>query len=319
MSSCNEIYPKIQLYVDGELTGEECEDLFSHLEGCSACRAHLETREALSARIRAARPEVKAPDALRQSVLKKLVEKESLAKEPKSMVRPHLVPRKRPHVRWWSAAAVATILMIVMGGALVLNERQKNRAGVMIETAVLAHNGIRDGQLPLDISSDSPKAVSEWFANRVSFPFQMANDGIASDDRAKYKLAGGRVMTVSGERVALISFRIKGEAISMLVGPGPLATASGGTLVRVDGLMLHTHERDSLHVVTWNNRGLSYVMISKGSMGGTHKCRTCHESRPSDKGIQDETSRLSRRYPQIDLPSISTTAGAATMFPAVAQ
>jgi anti-sigma factor RsiW len=292
MSNCLEIRPKIQFYVDGELTGDEQEALFSHLELCEDCRTALEEAENLALTIRAARPDVKAPVALRQRLLQTMAAEEG-KRAPQQNVGSKLVFPKRPVWRLWSVATIAAMLALMVGGALLLRMRQKDQAVAMVRMAIQAHHDLQQNQVPLDISTDSPKAVSDWFGTRVNFPFRMANAGIASDDRAKYRLAGGRLMTVHSEHVALLSFRLPDETVSLLVGPGAFAANLRGTTIHSDGIALHAHDEDSLHVVTWQNRGLSYVLVSGTSMGNQSKCVRCHEAGPAHTMDHEEVSRSS--------------------------
>ena len=277
MSSCSEHYARIQLYVDGELAKDEREYLFSHLENCAECQQFLEEAEAFSLRIRAARPSSSAPESLRSAVMSKM-------QETRGPARPTVVPIKSPRtIRLWPLTAVAAALAVFAVGLFAFHSHQQNDKDPMIQAAVMAHQQLQQNAIPLDVASDSPQVVSSWFANRVSFPFRMANQGMAADDRAKYKLTGGRLLTVGADRTALLSFSMAHDVVSLLVGPGHLSTASGGAVVQSDGIDFHSHDQDSLHVVTWNNRGLSYVLTSTRPMENTRKCSACHEERVSDK------------------------------------
>lgn len=293
MSSCTEYCARIQLYVDGELAKEESEDLFFHLENCAECRQFLEEAEAYSSRIRAARPSITAPDSLRTAVLSKM-------QEARSAAGPTLVPLKVPKAaRFWPLTAVAAALVVVAISLFVLHGHRRGNADPMIQAAVLAHRQLEQNAVPLDVASDSPQIVSSWFASRVLFPFRMANAGMAAEDRAKYKLTGGRLLTVGSHRVAFLSFSLPNEVVSMLVGPGHLSTASGGTVVHSDGITFHSQDQGSLRVVTWNNQGLSYVLTSTKSISNIRKCSTCHEERISDKKTSHEAATLNLMDRQI--------------------
>jgi anti-sigma factor RsiW len=136
------------------------------------------------------------------------------------------------------------------------------------------HSSTEDSSL--DVRSSSPQVVAAWFAQRVSFPFRIPNEGIASDDRAKYTLAGGRLVDFGGERAALLVFRLPRDRISLLVSPDRLAKATGGRIVRSGELTFHAKVLGDLHVTTWDNKGLTYALVSKVSMGNSQACSTCH-------------------------------------------
>jgi anti-sigma factor RsiW len=280
MNECNENQTRIQLYVDGELTLEERDDFLAHVEHCLTCSVALEEAKAQSAYIRGARYSVSAPDSLRNAVTLKLQDAARAGSGPR------IVQRNSSRMRVWSWAAVAAMLLVVAGGVLAFNQHRQKKNNPMIQTAVLAHQQLERSETPLDISSDSAEVVSSWFANKMSFPFQMANSGIATEDKAKYKLNGGRLLTIGSERVALLSFTQSHNIVSMLVGPDRLLKASGGTTVESDGIVLHSQRRQSFHVVTWNTRGLSYVLTYRSPVDSKGNCSKCHEGASENQSTE---------------------------------
>lgn len=276
MSSCDEHRANISLLIDGELAQEDHDSLVAHLEHCASCRGALQEERALSARIRAARPRISAPATLRTSIERMLQ-----AAEAAPLASPH-GSSPLPAQLWWRPfLAVAAVLLLIVGSTFALYEHRQRGGEVMVQAALTAHQQLRDQVVPLDIISDSPEAVTSWFASRVSFPFRLANAGIASDARANYKLDGGRLLTIGDDRVAVISFHMPHEEVSMLVAPQRLLTASGGKVVLSGGIALHSHDQDSIHTVTWNNRGLGYVLTANTSMSNPHTCATCHQGAPT--------------------------------------
>ena len=59
----------IQLLVDDELAGLERESLISHIIDCPNCQKELKEAQVFSARVRSARPQVEAPEGLREKIL----------------------------------------------------------------------------------------------------------------------------------------------------------------------------------------------------------------------------------------------------------
>ncbi len=271
MSSCDEHRANISLLIDGELAQEDHRNLVAHFEQCASCRSALQDEQALSARIRAARPRIAAPDSLRASIERML--RAAAVSTPAT----RRMTFTSPHLWLRPLLAVAAILILIAGSTFAFHKHRQDRNEVVIQAATTAHQQLRDRVVPLDIISDSPEAVTSWFASRVSFPFRMANAGIASDLRANYKLDGGRLLTIGDDRVAVVSFHMLHEQVSMLVAPQRLLTASGGKVVVSGGIALHSRDRDSIHTVMWNNRGLGYVLSANTSMSNPHTCATCHE------------------------------------------
>jgi anti-sigma factor RsiW len=265
----------IQLFIDDELKGQEGEDLISHLKDCASCQEELEEAKAFSARVRGARPQVEAPPALRAKILSRMSDPTNQAiSNPlikvRSIVRPH-----------WRSLAAAAMLLIAVGGVLSISYlRREVRAGSFVDAAVAEHRGAGDGR-QLDVQSSSPDVVAAWFAQRVSFPFRMPNAGIAAHDRAKYTLAGGRLVKFGGEPAALLEFRMTNNRISLLVSSDKLAAATGGKVTRSAGLSFHAKDLGELHVATWDNKGLTYALISSVAMGSNRSCSTCHRDSPA--------------------------------------
>jgi anti-sigma factor RsiW len=272
--TCSEHDVEIQLYVDGELKGDECEDFLSHVANCAQCSQSVREAKAFSLQIRAARPLVAAPETLRMTVVRVMQDTKRTPSEP------HVIPHQTsPSRRVWFLAAVTVVLGLVVGGTLVYQRDPQNNAGSMVKAAVFVHQRIEQHILPLDISTDSSETLTAWFQSRVSFPFHMADSGIASDVTAKYKLIGGRLLIINNEPVALVAFSASNTLVTMLVGPERLMTASGGTVVQSNGIALHSHDESPLHIVTWNHRGLIYVLTFTRPGATPHPCSSCHGER----------------------------------------
>ena len=280
MSSCTDIRPKIQLILDGELTAEEREDVMQHIAMCEGCEQELQEAEDFSCRIRASRPNLNAPDSLRQLIFEKIVASE-YNRTPWQVSGPQLVPN-RDFSRSWYVGAVAALILLVIGGTFVAMQR-RDRPSEMLRAAVLEHRELQRNQVSLDVVTDSPENILEWFGKRVSFPIRMADAGIASNDRAKYKLVGGRLVNLEGEQAALLSFRLAGEMVSLLIASDRFDIDAGGNVVRSAGIDLHSRDEESMRVVSWKNRGLSYVLVFGNSKGRVNACGRCHEAGSSDR------------------------------------
>jgi len=283
MSSCAECIAKIELYLDGELIEDEKPGFLSHLDTCSDCKKAFEEAKELSTLIRSTRPSISAPESLRQNVLRMMHEQPGLTNvepfpQPKAVTGKAIIGKRTT----WILVAAAAICCAIGSILALAHLRSRSGAEDMIRLALLAHQGIEQHTLPLDVTSDSPQTVSAWFSNRVPFQFRMANSGIAADSQAKYKLTGGRLMTVRGERAALLSFKLPDQIVSMLVASNRIASAMGGKTFDSDGVTFHSRNRGQFHIVSWNNQGLTYVMISRMSMGDTRNCLKCHDRASSE-------------------------------------
>jgi anti-sigma factor RsiW len=288
MKECPEYGIWIQLYVDGELLGEEQDEFLSHVKNCAACREATQEAEAFSRRIRAARPAVAASASLRAAVSRQMQQVGAVRKGP------HLLPSATPDRRLWSVIAAAAVLVLVVGGVLVNSRRQENQAETMIQAAVAAHEELQRHALPLDITSGSPQEVSSWFRSRVSFPFRMANSGIASDATAQYKLTGGRLLMVNREPVALVVFSLPDNLVTLAVCPEHRMKAFGGDVVNSGGVILHSRDQGPLHIVTWNEQGLGYVLtFTAKSRSSVPRCSSCHSENSGGRTTTAAAVKLS--------------------------
>jgi len=135
MKGCDNYSPTIQLDLDGELSGNDLEDLRAHLANCETCQAELEAEESLSTLLRQSRPLYRAPDALRKRVMS---DAESFAptktysplrfrkRVMTELARP--LPSSSRRVHQWSAL-VATIMLVAAG--ILLHNFRLRREGAL--------------------------------------------------------------------------------------------------------------------------------------------------------------------------------------------
>lgn len=273
MADCADYSAMIQLYIDDELTGSEQQELLSHLETCASCRQKFEELKVFSNRIRQARPLITAPAALRERILQQTEQKKKVSSEAQTKV---LSLKQSWRNSSWLPAAAAAMICVVAGAFLFAHLHRQANVSSFVDTAIVAHRSLTNASMPLDVRSDSPKVVAAWFASRVPFPFRMPNAGIASDDSAVYKLAGGRLLTFRGEQAALLAFQMQNDTISVLIASGNKAKAEGGKITYSNDIRFHSTDRNDLHVVTWENKQLVYALIFPSKVAAEHSCSTCH-------------------------------------------
>jgi anti-sigma factor RsiW len=277
MSDCADRSSQIRLYLDGELTGSDMEELLAHLKYCASCRSAMEEAEAFARRVAQARPFAVAPTALRERIENLAAAQGVLKPEMPLFVSKGLVVSSRKNTIRYALALAAMLLFVVGGLLLVSRLRVESNANRFVTTAIDSHRALSDATLQLDVQSESPSVVSAWFAQRVSFPFRMPDAGIAANDLAKYKLLGGRLVTFGGERAAILAFRLSKDLVTVLVVPDRHARAIGGNVMYSDGIKFHALDRDRMHVVTWENKNLTYALTSHIAGGTARSCSTCHE------------------------------------------
>jgi mycothiol system anti-sigma-R factor len=281
MKSCHDYTSTIHLYLGGELSNQDLEGFRRHLASCESCLAELEAEESLSALLHRSRPLYLAPDALRDRVAK--------AADSLSPSKTH-VPirlRKRPiaelaqffcrQAHNWGILAT-TLLLVAASFLLVRDIRNRRRANDYIETAVAAHRSFLDGNLPLEVRSDSPSVVTAWFADKVPFRFYLPNAPEESEHEQAYRLSGGRLVHYSSEYAALVGYQMQQQKISLLVASSKSVAASGGEELASGGIVFHRREQAGFNVITWTNRGLTYALVSALPGPGRKSCLVCHQN-----------------------------------------
>jgi anti-sigma factor RsiW len=153
------------------------------------------------------------------------------------------------------------------------------RASEYVDAALSTHRDYLSGQLPLEIRSDSPRAVTGWLAGRVAFPFQLPDSEAQSSGRPGYRLLGARVVDYRGSQAGLVTYEApRNDTISLLVASSKYAVVAGGVEVRSGDLVFHHRIDAGFQIITWSNHGLAYALVSRAAGSARGSCLVCHQS-----------------------------------------
>jgi anti-sigma factor RsiW len=281
MKGCEGYYAIIQLYANDEKTG--LEHLRAHLRTCEICRVKFEADERLSTLLRRSRPLYPAPDEFRKRILQSTNSVpptavdgpvDSLQCMPELLARPVYSTGRR--VLRWALPAAATLIVLACL-VVVPSLLRLSRAKRFIETAVAAHRSLLNGELPLEIQSNSTSAVTAWFGGKLHFTFRLPNSAEETGLKRVYQLTGGRLINFRGEHVALVAYRLQKEQITLLVSSEQSAVAVGGEEISSGGITFHYSKRASFTIITWSNHGLTYALVSSLPGPGRQSCLVCHQ------------------------------------------
>jgi anti-sigma factor RsiW len=283
MNECEKHTVDLMLYLDDELLGEELMDFLAHLKVCADCRASLEEQLALSAVLRRSRPLYSAPPELRARVAASLVD---AGKEAKSnqlyegsgqWLRRTLQGVELLMPRW--KVLLPAVLGMMLCFLLVSNVIHEVRASEYVDAALSTHRGYLSGQLPLEIWSDSPQAVTGWLAGQVAFPFRLPDAQAQSSGTPAYRLLGARVVDYRGSQAGLVTYEApQNDTISLLVASSKYAVVAGGVEVRSGDLVFHHRIDAGFQIITWSNHGLAYALVSRAAGSARGSCLVCHQS-----------------------------------------
>jgi anti-sigma factor RsiW len=283
MSHCNEYYNNILLYLDDELSSQDLEDFRGHIRECPNCRTQLEEEEALSHCLHNSRPLYSASEALHARVAA-TISRHASSNAPDRLHRRVMDILLQPlrdvalsSFSWRSLAAA--VLVMAVGLAFVPGLVEQARATAFVEAAVASHRSYLNGNLPLEIRSDSPEEVSAWFADKVPFHFRLPASQVVPDDGTPaYRLTGARLVNYKRSYAALVTYEMQQEKISLLVASDKSAVSAGGDQVRSSGLIFHYRNNGSLKVITWSNHGLTYALVSSPPGSAQQSCLVCHQT-----------------------------------------
>jgi mycothiol system anti-sigma-R factor len=285
MTPCDELLGQMAYYLDDELQDAELAAFTQHLEECQDCRAKVDAERRLMEMVWQARPLYSAAQSLRKQIEKVLEEAPpSYAPTPQFRSRiQHFLKTSSPRGHWASflmpaATAIAVVLAILWysGGSF-------NFARMAVDT----HQRHLRGQLPLEISSDSPQAVSRWFAGKVPFRVELPNYQESSGQEKLYQIEGARLVGFRNDYAAYVAYQMRRRPISLVVTSASAAVPRGGERIVSQGITFHYDSIDGLKVITWTDRGLTYALVSDLEERGQRSCIVCHQGTKDQDFIEN--------------------------------
>jgi len=167
-----------------------------------------------------------------------------------------------------AGAAVAVLLAMLWywGGSF-------NFARMAVDT----HLRHLRGQLPLEITSDSPQEISTWFAGKVPFRVELPNYQESSGQEKLYQIEGARLVGFRNDYAAYVAYQMRKRPISLVITSASAAVPRGGERIVSKGITFHYDSIDGLKVITWTDRGLTYALVSDLEERGQRSCIVCHQ------------------------------------------
>jgi len=80
-----------------------------------------------------------------------------------------------------------------------------------------------------------------------------------------------------------VTYARQNDKITLLVDSGKSAVVAGGDEVHFGALTFHYFNNSGFRIITWNNHGLSYALVSSVSGPAEASCMVCHQSM-ADRG-----------------------------------
>jgi anti-sigma factor RsiW len=263
----------IPLYLDDELQEGERLVVDRHVRVCGDCRIALDAERDLIEGIRKARAHYKAPESLRENIAKLL---QSSGSRCRSF-----------SYRLPLAACVVLVLGLVVGWLLRGGSLRADR-NPLVSTAVNTHQRYVDGQLPLEVISDSPEKISAWFTGKLGFNLKLPDYPQVPEEPKPYQVEGARLVGFQEDYAAHVVYRLNGHPISLLVTSDSVAKPSGGEEIPWEGMRFHFQSVAGWKVLTWSDNGLTYALVSNLEERGQASCIVCHQDERVFKGLQSQ-------------------------------
>jgi mycothiol system anti-sigma-R factor len=223
---CEEVRPRLDAYLDGELAEAERAVLRDHLAGCADCGPEAVALEHLREGIRRSAPKYRAPEDLR-SRIRFALRREARASAPTALPAPG-----------WLAYAASILLAVVLGSGgtfMMLGERQED----MVATEVIdSHLRSLLGTHLTDVASSDQHTVKPWFAGRSDLSPPAVDLGAEG-----FPLVGGRLDLIEGKPVPALVYKRREHVINVFVLPASRGDR-GETLSRRGYSLRHWDEGD---------------------------------------------------------------------------
>jgi anti-sigma factor (TIGR02949 family) len=223
---CDEIRPRLDAYIDGELAEAERVQLRDHFADCPECGPQAAALERLRDGIRRSAPAYRAPEALRSQI------RFALRREAAASLR---LARTAPG---WLAYAASILLAVAVGSGgtlLITGERQED---TVANELIDSHLRSLLGSHLTDVASSDRHTVKPWFAGRsdVSPPaVDLTPEG--------FPLVGGRLDLIAGKPVPALVYRRREHVINVFVLPSSRGDL-GTSLTRRGYSLRHWDEGD---------------------------------------------------------------------------
>lgn len=228
--NCDDVYPLIHAYADGELELGRSLDVERHLETCANCAEARRSIQSLRTALRESKLVFAAPSALRKRIRRALPRRHGGA------------PARA--IRWFwpglafAATAVALAMILLRPGAISERER-------LADAAIGSHVRSLMANHLTDVASSDQHTVKPWFNGRIDFAPEVKDFAAQG-----FPLRGGRLDYLDGRSVAALVYQHNQHLINVFVWPAENRPET------------ETENRRGYSIIHREVNGLHYLLIS---------------------------------------------------------
>ena len=243
--SCEQANAQLGALLDRELAADERTAAVEHLRRCAACTREFERLQMLQRRLLGAR--LPLPPALLHRVRARIASEASRVADARATQAtpawlPRVLARARPYLR---QAAVLVVTCGISTSAALWWARSSREIDLVARDVVAAHVRGLLQESTVQVASLDTHTVKPWFAGRLDFTpvvKDLSHEG--------FRLVGGRLDYVGGQRVAVLVYGRQKHQISVFTWP---ATAEQAPSVGAP---------NGFNVIAWTRGGMAYWAIS---------------------------------------------------------
>ena len=190
---------------------------------------------------------------------------------------PSPTPSPRRFMRWLLPALALMVIVFVLSTSQ--QSSPPPLSGLKFdEFAVNAHRQHAQGNLALDIHSDSQPALNEWLKAKSPFHLALPASPAVPGEERPYRLQGARLVPAGGKTAVYIAYQMQSGPVSLMVAPDSVAVASGGVEADFKKVSFHYRTVEGFKVVTWSLHGTTYALVSQEGNSTQRSCMVCHST-----------------------------------------
>jgi anti-sigma factor RsiW len=221
----------------------------------------------------------------------RLLAKLTTPSRPVPETKPALIRSHFSHISVWRrllqwemlVPALALLVIVTVLGTRQLSMQGPVSGAQFAEFAVNTHRQHAQGNLSLDIRTDSHQKLNQWLKGELRFPLALPESAAIPGEERPNGLEGARLVGIGGKTAAFIAYQMPTPqmpkaAVSILVAPNSVAVASGGVEVDFKKVSFHYATVEGYKVVTWSLHGLTYALVSQEGNRTQRSCMVCHSA-----------------------------------------